>query len=269
MCCHMKISNDDCDLLAKFQTSGTITVLSQITGKDKAYLSRRLTRLSSLAPVLARVDGRWQLTPQGHELVRWYQDASLAQDRLLRESTSVKICTTQLVSERILIPKLQTITGISSFEITTDSPNAEQSLLSGKIDFALVCATPQSPSIRFKKVFNSPFLVVAPPKWTMKELFDHPYVAHSGIDVRSMLELEDDIPPPAMVFDHLVGVREAIINRIGWGILPAYAVDREIKRGSISALDSIACRAKEEFQLWWIPNRVSIDKISELIKAIK
>ncbi len=232
----MIISSSDCEFLEAFDRAGSLAELSRELNLDKGFTSRKLTKIASSAPVLTKVLGKWMLTQQGQELVKWYKAAKESQKIILTGKSELIIGTTQLVSERRLIPQGHLIlksTGHKKFKILTSFGALDAALLPSKVDCIISCDIPHHPEIRFKKLFSSPFVLVRPSSWrgeikSLEELFKRPYVSHSDIEVRELLKMEEAVSNPIATFDHLVGVREAVSAGLGWAILPEYAVEREL-----------------------------------------
>lgn len=62
------IQSDLLELLLAFEKAGNLETLAGMMAKDPSVISRRLKELASLAPVLVKVGGRWQMTAYGREL---------------------------------------------------------------------------------------------------------------------------------------------------------------------------------------------------------
>lgn len=62
------ISSDQIELLLAFERAGSLEELSDVMAKDPSVISRRLKDLASLAPVIIKVGGRWQITSLGRQL---------------------------------------------------------------------------------------------------------------------------------------------------------------------------------------------------------
>jgi DNA-binding transcriptional LysR family regulator len=162
------LESSDCEILYLLKKHGSLSAITEAQGLDKGYLSRRLTKLSSLAPVLIRIQGKWQLTPEGQMMAQWYEESLMKQTQILAGKDQLVFGTTQTISERKLtavLPSVLKESGHKKFKIVTQYDAIESSLLSGAIDFAFVCAIPQSPEIRFKRLFKWPYVIVMPHSW--------------------------------------------------------------------------------------------------------
>lgn len=273
----LPLESADCELLYLLKTHGSLAGITSAIGLDKGYLSRRMTKISTLAPVLIRVQGKWQLTPQGLKIVEWYEEALTKQEMILLGKEELIFGTTQTISERkltALLPEVIKETHFKKFKMVTQLESVESALLAGKIDFAFVCAIPQSPEVRFKKLIKWPYVIVIPPLWqdhfkTLDDLLRKPYVSHSGIDMRLILGKEEQIAPPVASFDHLIGVREGVVNGLGWSILPLYTIERELKMKSLKLVKNLPkLIQEEEFQLWWVPGNLDKKTVQTIASGL-
>lgn len=254
-----------CELLSLFKEHQTLSGMALALNMDKGQLSRSLKRISDSAPVLIKVLGKWTLTDQGEKIVEWYKRSLVEQNIIMERKRELSIVTTQTLSERKLSSLASEITNLSGYEslrIITSLSTIETDILSGKVDLALVCSIPEHPEIRYKKTFRSLYQIVMPYKWKengkdLYHLLSLPYISHTGMDVRQLLQLEETIHQPAIKYDHLSGVRQAVINGQGWAILPQYAIETEIKEKKLKLFDGpTGLSAIEEFQLWWLPGKM-------------
>lgn len=69
-----------------------------------------------------------------------------------------------------------------------------------------------------------------------------------------------------MEFDHISGVRQAIVEGLGWSILPYYAIADEVNKKLVHCLPGISLANAEEFQLWWVPGRLHKKTLSTLVE---
>jgi DNA-binding transcriptional LysR family regulator len=59
------------------------------------------------------------------------------------------------------------------------------------------------------------------------------------------------------VFNDIASTREAAVARLGWAILPSYAVAREIRGRALVAVEGWKI-APERFGVWWLATRPGI-----------
>jgi nicotinamidase-related amidase len=62
------LSSDQLELLLAFESNDSLGRLSESMCKDPSVVSRNLQRLAEDLPVLAKIKGRWQLTPLGRQV---------------------------------------------------------------------------------------------------------------------------------------------------------------------------------------------------------
>ena len=62
------ITSEQMELLLAFETAGNLESLADHIAKDPSVVSRNLQKLASQAPVIAKVGGRWRITPLGRQL---------------------------------------------------------------------------------------------------------------------------------------------------------------------------------------------------------
>jgi nicotinamidase-related amidase len=61
----LPLTSEQLELLLAFEAAPSLAALAQLVAKDPSVVSRGLQRLADAAPVIAKVSGRWQLTPLG------------------------------------------------------------------------------------------------------------------------------------------------------------------------------------------------------------
>ncbi len=59
------LTSDQMELLMAFESAGSLEKLADAMAKDASVVSRNLQKLAGIAPVIAKVAGRWHLTPLG------------------------------------------------------------------------------------------------------------------------------------------------------------------------------------------------------------
>lgn len=75
------LSAEQMDLLIAFDQCNSLSKLASYMAKDPSVISRNLQRLADEAPVLAKTEGRWQISPLGRQVIG---KASLFRDDLSR-----------------------------------------------------------------------------------------------------------------------------------------------------------------------------------------
>lgn len=62
------LTSEQLELLLAFEHCGGLSKLATYMAKDPSVISRQLQRLAEAAPVLVKVDGRWQISPLGCQI---------------------------------------------------------------------------------------------------------------------------------------------------------------------------------------------------------
>lgn len=62
------LNTDQLELLAAFEQSSSLQQLSDTLFKDSSVISKKLKKISEIAPVIKKVSGKWQITPVGRSI---------------------------------------------------------------------------------------------------------------------------------------------------------------------------------------------------------
>ena len=62
------LSSEQLELLLAFEKGGSLQQLAKMMAKDSSVVSRNLQRVAEICPVIAKVNGRWQITPLGRQI---------------------------------------------------------------------------------------------------------------------------------------------------------------------------------------------------------
>lgn len=62
------LSSEQLELLLAFEQAGGLAKLAAVMARDPSVVSRQLQRLAETAPVIVKVEGRWQVSPLGREV---------------------------------------------------------------------------------------------------------------------------------------------------------------------------------------------------------
>lgn len=261
------VSSEQCELLAAFEATGSLIELARWAGRDASVMSRQLQAIARAAPVLEKSQGRWRLTKVGVELARWTLDAVLAQRRVLAEQDEIRIATTREFAARVLSPRLDTVFGSDAarlVHVLSAEEGAARPLLEGRADIGFDCGTPQDPQIRFRAVLSEPFATVISPRLRRahrvkraRDLLALPYLDYTRASAVALLKLDREIASRRAVFNDIASAREAAAAGLGWAVLPAYAVAREIARGELAVVEGWQIRP-ERFGVWWLATRPAV-----------
>lgn len=261
------IPPNDCLLILAFKRNATIRDAAQALGCDAGGLLRKVHRIAREHGVLEKTGGHWQLTPKGTTLISWVEETIQSQQRLLQSSSTVRIATTMWLSEQIIIPSLgklkRELKQESNFLITTPVKSLENEMILGQTDFVIACHPPHDPLIAHKKIIKEEYRVIVPGSWNkdiknksessiLEFLASRPYIRHNYLNPDVFLDyfINRKIDHEITV-DHLIGVRSAVINGLGWSCVPALLVKEE----SQSNLRLIKLKneipSESHLCLWW------------------
>jgi DNA-binding transcriptional LysR family regulator len=262
------LSSEDCEILLALDVAGSVAAAAKVAGKSPSVLSRQLQRIDGVVPVLEKRRGQWCLSTTGRELVNWARSASTSQRRILAQRRSLRMASTREFAARILAGRLDDF--LDSAERVTCSlavheAGVEEALLAGRADLGFDCSAPSDPTIRFRRVRREPFAVVAAPGFLKKhkvrrasDLLPLPSLEYERAPSARLLALA---APPENVFasfNDIACVREACVAALGWAVLPAYAVRREIDARSLRAVEGWTIR-DEAFGVYWLAARRDVE----------
>jgi DNA-binding transcriptional LysR family regulator len=266
------LSSEQCELLAAFEGSESISDLAKLVGKDVSVVSRQLKRIADEVPALEKNDRKWVLTNLGHELCAWARDAIAAQKRVLQRRSHIRIATTREFASRILAPGLRGLvpSGDSTVvSILTGEEGVERTLLSGQADLGFDCGVPIDPQIRFKRVVSESFSVVAAPSLVsrhgvakIKDLIELPHLHYTRAPASKLLGLSVDLPNLVASFNDIGALRAACCAGLGWAVLPTYTVTAELNLRQLKAISGSRI-APEQFGVFWSRSRPSLDAWAE------
>jgi DNA-binding transcriptional LysR family regulator len=261
-----KLSSDQCELLAAFESAGSIKELALRQNRDESVISRQIKHIAETAPtVLEKNEKRWVLSSAGKRITQWTRESIESQNRLLQGQTSLRIATTREFSSKILVPNLRSLLKekTATVSILTSDDGIEKELLSGRADIGIDCGRPEDPLIRFKTVLPEPYVVVASPAFLRKhgiktkdELLRTPHLKFNRDSALRLLELQNDLPNIAMTFNDLSSLRVACCKGLGWATLPRYTVLEEVKKGDLRSLTGWSIQPRS-FGVWWVRERRS------------
>lgn len=99
----------------------------------------------------------------------------------------------------------------------------------------------------------------------MEFLAVQPFIRHSDINLEKMLggiQLTND---EVLVIDSLIGVRAAVQNELGWSCVPRFAVQRELRMGSIMELP-LSNLGSGHLSLWWMRERKDLNQDAQRLQ---
>jgi DNA-binding transcriptional LysR family regulator len=227
---------------------------------DPGGLFRKVKRIAEDHDLLCKRDGKWKLTPKGHSLLAWTEHSIQTQKRAIQAKTSLRIASTTWFSEQALIPRLKkiraAIPGLAQVSISVPDGGFENGLKAGTVDLVLVCHAPYDPSIAYKKICPEEWVTITPPSYSknLAYLKTKPFVHHNELNPSSILSIDFDQTPTVML-DHLVGVRSAVINGLGWSVVPRILVRSALKSKELVEVQSVKPSIQNQVCIWWLRER--------------
>lgn len=268
------VSPFDCLILKAFKDSRSLREAAQLLGCDPAGLARKAQSISSRDGLLQKVNNRWQVTKRGMDLVAWVESSMQHQEKVLSAKDGVRIGTTMWFAEEIIVPHLARL--IALFEekltvsVTAPQGDFEMALIEGSVDYVIVCHPPESPEIEHRKIAEEKWVVIAPKSWRFKEknileaLKKRPFIRHSSINLDLFLPDASTLIESGIVIDHMIGIRSAVREGLGWSIVPKILVDRAHKDHTLEILSEVPIPDRK-ICLWWLRNRYDIKRQSTKI----
>src|SRR5689334_10092468 len=129
------ISSSDCELLLLLEITGSVPKVAEYLRRDISVVSRQIAKLSKVAPLVEKENGKWKISDLGREFTRWTRDSIHLQNNILQNKILIKIVTTHEFATRVLVPQLENIQQNSShlmFEIMTSAFSVEKFLLENR-----------------------------------------------------------------------------------------------------------------------------------------
>lgn len=257
------LSSAECELLLAFEAAPSLRGVAERLGKDLSVVSRQLTRLASVAQVIEKRDGCWQLSRLGRELARWTRDAITSQRETLADGGELRIAATAEFAARVLAPNLAELLGEGAVrvQVIATETGVEKLLLEGLADLGFDCGRPDAPDVRFELVSPEPFSALVAPQllaqWRPRTIADlelRPHLFYTRAPATRYLKLRSELGHVVASFNSISATRAACVAGLGWSLLPSYAVQDEIERGELRVVPGVIS-AKERFGVFWLRER--------------
>ncbi len=272
-----EISSDDCMILKAFKEASSLREASKLLGCDPAGLARRVQVISSRYGFLQKVDNRWHLTSRGIDLVAWAEASIQSQKKVLHATSSLRIASPNWFVEEYLIPKINHLKKFyehqGAINFSTPTQGFEKALIDGSVDFVIACHPPETPEIEHKKLFDEEWVVIVPPLWKPKskdplsEICKMPLVQHTSMNLDLFLPEVKNITEADIKIDNLVGIRSAVMNGLGWSIVPRILVKSYIQEKRISIWPYALKVQDRKVCIWWLRNRFELKRQSAKIAS--
>ncbi|MBC7714675.1 MAG: substrate-binding domain-containing protein [Rhizobacter sp.] len=260
-----ELSSTECEIVYQFERNQTLEDLAVRLGKDISVVSRNIKGIAEKSDVFEKRNGRWMLTEKGFALNKWTEESIYSQRLVLQQQKSVTIASTREFASRILMPKINNLTGDNetTVSIVSSDNGIERLLLSGQADFGFDCGRPTDPLIAFKTVARESFALVASKDYIKKnkikqksDLNDAEYL-HFTRSSLFILGNDDGSKRTFGTFSDISTLREACKLGHGWTILPYYTVVSELKEGTLKIIPGHKSNHML-FGVWWVRERKSI-----------
>jgi LysR family glycine cleavage system transcriptional activator len=266
------VSSADCRLLLLLESKGSLRDVAQQLGRDISVVSRQIARISETAPLVEKIDGKWQVSNLGKQFTAWARDSIVTQELLLKSRTHLRIVTTREFAARVLAPSLSELSSKNEnvmIEILSPPGGIEGMLLKGEADIGFDCGIPRDPSVKFQRIAPETFIIVASPqflkRWptsTFQDLLKSPHLqVQSRLSASKLLQLETQLLNPLALFHDIAAARAACVAGCGWALLPTYTVRDEIKAGALLEIrgKGFPKMQPESFGVWWLRERRAMD----------
>jgi DNA-binding transcriptional LysR family regulator len=272
------LTSDDALLLLEFEKSESIAEVAKTFQRDPSVISRSLKKLSETMPVLEKAQGKWIVTELGKKFNTWTTEAVSAQKSILNQRIQIKIGSTREFANRYLIQAISTLFPNDKYDIhiITFDKDSESLLLNGQVDMVFDCGKPYDPQIAFKRPTEEKMSLIISPELkkkfkikTAKDLTEVSHIHYSRNNLAKIYSLTKDKANITLTLNDIALVREAIINGLGWGMLPTYSVKKEFKSKLIHEVPQ-DCHWKlttYKFGIWW--NRDKTFLKAEIEKVVK
>ncbi len=269
------ITPDDCIILKAFRDSNSLREAALLLNCDPAGLVRRVQSISREYGYLHKVHNRWQVTARGLDLVAWLEESIQSQKALILNKNSIRLASTIWFSESLIIPNLlklkKRFEQDISFSISSAQKGFEQCLVSGEVDFIIVCHPPENPEIEHRQLMNEKWILIVPSVWKEKlkgsdlENLKHlPFIRHADINEELVIP-QIKMAGSGITIDNMIGVRSAVCAGIGWSVVPEILVTREIKERRLIKLSYKISINDRKICVWWLRNRPSSKKVATKI----
>jgi LysR family glycine cleavage system transcriptional activator len=265
------LSSEDCELLLLLDMTGSLAGAAHQLRRDISVISRQVGKMAEKAPVVEKIDGRWQVSQLGRAFANWTRDSIQTQNRLLKGQTKLRIATTREFAARVFAPQISHFLGRSEdlqIEVISSQQGVESLILKGEADLALDCGRPRDPQVKFQRVTPESFSIVAASSFVKKfkvrgfaELLESPYLQFTRLSAVKLLHLDTDLLKPVALFNDIAAVRAAAVAGAGWSLLPTYAVKLELNSGELVSLEGKTYPSieSESFGVWWLRERRGLE----------
>lgn len=264
------VSTEDCLILKAFKETNSLRSAAKLLSCDPAALARKAQAIASNYSFLQKVNNRWQLTDRGLEMVVWTEASIESQKRIFSGRATIKIATPNWFSQEVAVPSLMKLKNQLSenlnFSIVTPQKNLEMSLLDGSVDFVIADERPQSPEIAYKSIASEKLVPVSSYDW--KDDFQSadseavlklkPFLQNEEIKNNSVLLSLEGFKKSNYQFDNPIAVKNAVLQGMGWSILPELLTHKLISEKKLFRLPFEFLEDERKICVWWLRQRLDI-----------
>lgn len=158
-----------------------------------------------------------------------------------------------------------------SFHVPNDS--FERFLLEGSADFAIVCHAPETPEIEHRRIYEEEWVVILPKSYdtkiikTFKDLSKKTFIKHGLLNTDLLIPGLLEIPSSnTIVIDNIIGIRSAVLEGLGWAIVPRISVKKYIDESLIKVFPYTINTSDRHVCLWWLRHNLEAKKMATKIQ---
>ncbi len=257
------LSSEECRLLLVLESTGCLRESARRLGRDATVISRQIGALSKIAPVVEKIQGKWQVSPLGKKMNGWTRDAILAQRNILEAPLSLRVVAPREFTVRVFVPQLKDFAELYpnvQISVLPSDDGVEDALLSGEADLAFACGKPHNPSIKYHRVTPEPFVIAASAAMGLQDYTDlekFTALQHGLFSSLQMLPFHEYQSLKTIEFQDWASMRAACIAGLGWAIMPRYTIAREIAKHELIeiSLPTEHVLTPEKYGVWWLRDR--------------
>lgn len=269
-CIILKVMNDTSSLREAAKTLNT----------DPGALARKIQKISSAFGLIHKTSSRWTLSEEGKRLVQWVDESIAIQKTLLSQKPTYRVGTFTWLQETVLIPNSDDLR-LEIFQkykwiYKIASKNLDSDILASRVDFIIACDPPYDPSIAHRQISTEKWIIAVPFEWeknlrglprqeALTYLSSKPFLKREHFKIENEYGLEIKTIS-SLTFEGIIGLRTAIENGIGWGILPSNSTKSELLKKPIYTLDILPQEMGGIF-IWWLRSRKDLTNVSTELRA--
>ena len=273
-----QIPPEYCLILNAFSQATTLRGAAKLLQMDPPALVRKVKKISDEYGYLQKAGSRWVLTESGIKIAQWTDEFINSQFVVAQQKSQTRLAAYTWLAEELLIPHihlLDTKAHINpSWSIKIIANDLEQELIHSRSDFVIHGLAPNDPTIAYKRIATFAWKVVVPFKWRKKIsnlnenqmldfLHSNSFIPHSKMNPEQVLGFKPTKLANISI-DGVIGLRSAVINNLGWSVLPAMSIVSALHEEKIIALNIIT-HLKDDVSIWWLRSRKDLLETSKIL----